>query len=129
MSKSALSAKVFALYLFAVGAALILVPNLLLSVFGIPPTTEVWIRVIGVIVTMLGVYAWVAGHHDIKPILEASVYTRSIVFVAFTTLALLGLVSPMIILFGAVELLGGLWTYYALKADARAVTPVLASQH
>lgn len=75
---------------------------------------------VGLIACMLGVYVWVAAKHDDRPFLEASVYTRCVVFLAFLTFALLGLASPMIVLFGVVDLLGGLWTHFALKADARA---------
>lgn len=119
MSKSALSAKLFAIYLFVVGTLLIFVPNLLLSIFRIPETSEVWVRVAGLIAFMIGVYAWVAAKHDFKPFIEASVYTRFVVFAAFTTFALMELSSPTIALFGVVDLLGGAWTYFALKADAQ----------
>lgn len=121
MSKSAFSAKVFAVYLFFAGTLLAVVPNLLLSVLQIAQTSEVWIRVIGVIAFMIGIYAWVAAKHEFKPFLVASVYTRGVVFVAFTSFAVLGLGSPMIVLFGVADLLGGVWTHWALKADARAV--------
>jgi hypothetical protein len=119
MSSSAFSAKVFAVYLFLAGAVLITVPNLLLALLQIPPTPDVWIRVVGLVAFMIGVYAWVAASHEFKPFLVASVYTRFIVFVAFTTFALAGLGSPMIILFGLADLAGGIWTYQALRADAR----------
>ncbi len=129
MSKSAFSAKVFAIYLFGIGAVLVVAPNFLLSIFGIPPTSEVWIHVVGVTAFMIGVYAWVAGKHDNRPFLEASVYTRFVVFVAFTTFAVMGLGSPMIALFGVVDLLGGVWTHFALKADALSADPVAAGRH
>lgn len=129
MSKSAISAKVFAVYLFIVGAVLTVAPNFLLSIFRMASTTEVWIHVVGVIVFMLGVYAWVAGKHENRPMLEASVYTRSFVFLAFTTFAVIGLASPTLIVFGIVELVGAMWTYFALRADAAAAKPVLAGQH
>ncbi len=129
MSKSAFSAKVFAIYLFVVGAVLVVAPNLLLSIFRIPPTSEVWIHVLGVTVFMIGVYAWVAAKHENKPFLEASVYTRFVVFVAFIAFAVIGLASPMIVLFGVVDLLGGIWTHFALKADAQLARPILAAQH
>ncbi len=119
MSKSAFSAKVFAVYLFFAGGLLAVIPNVLLSMLQIPPTSEVWIRVIGVIAFMIGIYAWVAAKHDIRPFFIASVYTRVTVFVAFTIFAVLGLGSPMIVLFGVADLLGGAWTHWALKADAR----------
>jgi hypothetical protein len=129
MSKSAFSAKVFAIYLFVVGAVLVVAPNFLLSIFGVPSTSEVWIHVVGVIAFMIGVYAWVAAKHESKWFLEASVYTRFVVFVAFTTFAVIGLASPMIVLFGVADLMGCIWTYFALKADAQSARPILVGQH
>lgn len=128
MSNAAFSAKVFAVYLFIVGAILVVIPNLLLSLFRIPQTTEVWIHVIGVIAVMLGVYAWVAAKHEDKHFLKASVYTRFVVFLAFATFAAIGLASPMIIFFGVADLLGGIWTYFALKSDEQSSQPSLAVQ-
>lgn len=118
MSKAALSAKVFSVYVLFVGAVLVLAPNFLLSIFRIPPTTEVWIHVVGVLAFMIGIYAWNAAKHESKSFFEASVYTRAMVFVAFTTFAVIGLASPMLVLFGVMDLAGGVWTYFALKADA-----------
>jgi hypothetical protein len=91
-------------------------------------SSEVWIHVVGVIAFMMGVYAWVAAKHENKPFLEASVYTRFVVFVALTTFAVIGLASPMIVFFGVADLLGGIWTHFALKADAQSVRPILAGQ-
>lgn len=129
MSKSAFSAKVFAVYLFIIGPVLVFAPNFLLSLFGIPATTEVWIRVVGTIAFMLGVYSWVAAKHELRPFLEASVYTRFGVFFAFSAFAILKLGSPMIAVFGLIDLLGGIWTYFALKADEQTGHTVLAGQH
>ena len=56
--------------------SLVVAPNFLLSIFRIPPTSEVWIHVVGVIAFNIGIYAWVAAKHENKPFLEASVYTR-----------------------------------------------------
>nr|WP_295786229.1 hypothetical protein [Rhodoferax sp.] len=123
MSNSAFSAKVFAIYLFFAGAVLAIAPNLLLSVLQMPQTSEVWIRVAGLIAFMIGVYAWVAATHDFKPFLIASVYTRVMVFVVFVVFAALGLGHPMIMLFGVADLLGGIWMHYALKADAQSAQP------
>ena len=119
MSHSAISAKVFAVYLFIAGIVLVLAPNLLLSLLRIPPTSDVWIRVVGVVAFNIGVYAWVAAQHEFRPFLVASVYTRGLVFAAFTAFALAGLGSPMLVVFGVVDLLGGIWTWLALRADAR----------
>jgi len=116
MSKATFSARAFAVYVFAVSTVLVVAPNLLLSMFGIAATSEVWIRVAGVLAFNIGIYAWIGAAH--RPFLEASVYTRALVFASFAVFALLGLVSPLIVVFGLVDLAGGLWTWAALKADA-----------
>ena len=125
MSRAAFSAKVFAVYLFVFSPVLVFAPNVLLTMFGIAPTSEVWIRVVGVIGCNLGVYAWVAARHEDKSFLQASVYTRGSVFCAFVVFVLMGFASPIIVLFGTIDLCGGLWTWYALRADARSPVPVL----
>ena len=119
MSRATFSARVFAVYVFVVSTVLVVAPNVLLGIFGIASTSEVWIRVAGVLAFNIGIYAWIGARH--RPFLDASVYTRALVCAAFVVFALLGLVSPMIVLFGLVDLAGGIWTWAALKADARAV--------
>jgi hypothetical protein len=118
MSQSAVSAKVFAVYLFVAGALLTTAPNLLLSTLHIPQTSEVWIRVLGVVAFMIGVYAWIAASHAFKPFLVASVYTRCVFFLACVAFTVMGLANPMIMLFGVTDLAGGIWTHLALRADA-----------
>ena len=66
MSKSALTVKVFGIYLLVLGVCLTVLPNLLLSMFGIAQTTEVWIRVLGVVVFNVGIYYWYAAQSEAK---------------------------------------------------------------
>ncbi len=127
MSKATFSARVFAVYVFVVSTVLVVAPNVLLGIFGIAATSEVWIRVAGVLAFNIGIYAWIGARH--RPFLEASVYTRALVCAAFVVFALLGLISPMIVLFGLVDLAGGIWTWAALKADARTVASAPAGRH
>lgn len=122
ISRAAFSAQIFAVYLFVLGPVLLIAPNFLLSLFRLPVTSEVWIRVIGLLAFNIGVFAWVAAKHEDKHFFVASVPTRCTVFLAITAFAVLGLASPVIILFGVLDLLGGLWTWLALKADARTGT-------
>ena len=127
MSNAAFSARVFAVYVFVVSTVLVVAPNVLLAIFGIASTSEVWIRVAGVLAFNIGIYAWVGARH--RPFLEASVYTRALVCAAFVVFALLGLASPMIVLFGLIDLAGGVWTWLALKADARVSGAAPAGLH
>jgi len=119
MSKAAFSVKVFAVYLAGLGVTLLFVPNLLLGLFGFAATAEVWIRVLGVVVINLGVYYWFAAVSESVPFFRASVATRVFVLVAFTALVVAGLAQSTLILFGAVDALGGLWTHLALRAGKR----------
>jgi hypothetical protein len=122
MSRAALSLKLFAYYLFAMGAALVVAPGPLLGLFGLA-TTEVWIRVVGVLAFNIGVYYWAAAAAESRPVFVASVATRALVFAAFTSFVMLGLAKPVLVLFGLADLLGGLWTAAALRpapAPARA---------
>ena len=127
MSKATFSARVFAVYVFGVTTVLVVAPNALLSLFGIAPTSEVWIRVAGVLGFNIGIYAWVGARH--RPFLEASVYTRALVCAAFVVFVLLGYASRLLVLFGLVDLAGAIWTWLALKADARALGAAPAGLH
>ena len=116
MSRAALSLKLFACYLFALGIALVARPDLLLGLFGLE-TTEVWIRVVGVLAFNIGAYYWAAAACEARTVFVASVATRALVFAAFASFAALGLAKPVLVLFGAADLAGGLWTAAALRAS------------
>jgi hypothetical protein len=62
--------------------ALIVVPNLLLGIFGLPVTSEVWIRVVGVVVFNIGVGYWFAAKSEARAFFQGTVYSRSFVLVA-----------------------------------------------
>lgn len=118
MDNAALSMKVFAAYLFALGVVLLIAPNVLLGLFGLPETREVWIRVIGVLVVNLSAFYWFAARHGARPLFRVSVFSRGFAFLAFAAFALIGLVKPVLVLFGAVDLAGAVWTSLALKKTA-----------
>jgi hypothetical protein len=117
MSRSAFSLAVFAGYLFGLGMVLVLEPNLLLTTFGFPPTSEVWIRVLGCVVVNLSVYYRYAAKSGSRPLVLATVYTRTFILFAFTAFVVLGLAEPMLVLFGAVDAAGAVWTYLSLRRD------------
>jgi hypothetical protein len=118
MSKAAISIRVFGFYLLGLGAVLVAMPNLLLSLFFIPPTEEVWIRVVGVLAFNIGVYYLFASQAEARSAFRASILTRGLVFLAFVDFVLLGLAPAMLMAFGAVDLAGAVWTWWALKQRA-----------
>jgi len=106
---------VFALYLLVLGVGLTVAPNALLSLFGIPETTEVWVRVVGVLVLILALYFAVGARANLVPFFRATVYGRCLVLVFFVVFVLLDLAPPVLILFGVVDATAAAWTALALR--------------
>lgn len=123
MSKAARSLFVFSLYLFVLGLVILIIPNTLLGVFGLPPTQEVWIRLVGMMLLILVPYYMQAVRHELLPIIQLSVYVRASVILFFVALVSLGLASPLLILFGVVDLAGATWTWFALRSSAETNLP------
>ena len=117
MSNAAKSLFFFGIYLLFLGMVLLFVPNLLLSIFGFAETTEVWIRVIGVLVTILGVYYYLAAKAELNHLFRWSVPARGSVIFFFAVFVVLGLAPPALLIFGAVDLVAAIWTALALKSD------------
>ena len=124
MSKAAFSIKASCCYIIALGLALVLVPNLVLSAMRMPPASDVWIRVLGVVVINIGIFFWVAARTEAVDLFRASVVIRPLVLVWFAAFVALGLASPMLLVFGVIEAAGALWTWLALRSDQRAGQPV-----
>ena len=103
MSKSAFSIQAFGIYIIALGLGLVFVPNLLLSLLRMPVTSEVWIRVLGVVVVNIGVLYVVAARSNAVAVFRATVYGRPSVLIWFAAFVALGLAPPMLLLFGAAE--------------------------
>jgi uncharacterized membrane protein len=120
MSNSARSVFVFGLYLLVLGIVLLVAPNFLLGIFFLPSTTEVWVRVVGMLVLFLGFYYTQAARKEMTDFLRWTVYVRSTVIVFFAVFVLLGFASPPLILFGVVDLLGAIWTGLALRSPKTA---------
>ncbi|MSR01354.1 MAG: hypothetical protein EXR94_01250 [Gemmatimonadetes bacterium] len=123
MTKSAQSLFFFALYLFGLGAILLVAPNWLLGLFDIPPTTEVWIRIVGMLVLFLGVYYVSAARANFLPMLEASVRVRVAVPLFFGAFVALGWAPSSLLLFGGVDLAGAVWTYLTLRSELGSDAP------
>ena len=117
MTAAAKSIYYFGFYLYVTGLTLIFIPNPFLATLQIPSTNEVWIRVVGVLTFCLGYYYHRSGTENIKSFYKHTIPTRVLVFIAFTSFALLKYVSPIIIGIGAIDLAGAIWTWTALNKE------------
>ena len=120
MSKAALSMFVFGIYVILLGVILMVIPNALLAIFGLPATTEVWIRVVGMLVFLIGYYYIRASRNEKEMIsfYRWTVHARSSVIVFFIIFVAFGFIKPILILFGFVDLLAAIWTWKALCTEA-----------
>jgi len=87
--------------------------------FGMPQTSEVWIRVAGLVVFNEGICYWFASKSDAVPFFRASCYVRSLAPIVFGAFVLAGLARPALVAFGLVDLAAGAWTFLALRAETR----------
>ena len=117
MSKSARSVFVFGLYLGLLGIILLVAPNVLLGIFHIPSTTEVWIRIVGMLLFLLGYYYIQAARKETTEFFKWTVHVRSTIILFLTAFVLLDFVSPVLILLGVVDLLGAIWTGMTLRSS------------
>jgi uncharacterized membrane protein len=116
MSQAARSVNVFGIYLVVLGVVLLTAPNLLLSLFHLPLTTEVWLRVVGMLVVFLGMYYRVAAAAELRPFFLTTVILRASVPVFFVAFVLAGWAEWPLLLFGSVDAAGAAWTWSALHS-------------
>jgi hypothetical protein len=120
MTSSAKSLFIFGIYSICLGLILMTVPNILFRIVGLPETNEVWVRVSGMLLFCLGIYYSLVGRHGLAIFVGWTVYTRSSVILFFVVFVLLGLVRPVLILLGAIDLSAAIWTWFCLRAEKKA---------
>jgi hypothetical protein len=118
MSKAAISLLVFGIYLIGTAAILIFAPNVLLGLLGFAPAQEPWIRVCGVVMIAIAIYYLAAARAEDRVLFRASTWGRWAIFAGFLLLVVMKLAEPKVIIFGAVDALGAVWTFFALKGGS-----------
>jgi hypothetical protein len=117
MSGATLSILVYGIYLAALGVVYMFVPNVPLKLFGFQPTTEPWIRVMAAMVVIVGYYYIQVARHRLTAFYRFTLHCR-VFFPVFTVvLVVAGMVEPMLLLFGAIDLAGAAWTALALRSE------------
>lgn len=106
----------FGKFIFLTGLLFAVIPQSIISLMNLPDIPTNWARFIGLIVMVIGTYDMICGRWDVLQFIKASVYVRfgfalgTIVFFVFE------LMPVTILLFGAADALGAIWTLFALKA-------------
>lgn len=115
MSPAARSAHVFGIYLIIIGGMAMAAPNTLLALLRLEPTVDPWIRILGVVVAAIGMLDIACARTNQVGFFRATVATRIFAALSFSAFVLLGLAPATILLFGAIDAAGALWTFMALR--------------
>ncbi len=115
MNDPILSIRVWSYYVLGVGLALLLAPNLVFDLLGIANTSEVWVRVVGLVAVALGIVYFEAGRLGVVAVVRSSVPARVAAVTAFVLLWATG-GEWQLLLFAAVDLAGLTWSINALRA-------------
>ncbi len=116
MSAASKSIYYFGFYLLVLGITLTVVPNILLSTFQLPETSEVWIRVVGIIVFNIGLYYIFMAPANHTIFFTLTIYTRAMILGWFIVFVLMGWAATPLIGFGLVDAAGAVWTFMALRS-------------
>ncbi|MBX7242299.1 MAG: hypothetical protein K1X92_11170 [Bacteroidia bacterium] len=117
MKSAAKSVYFFGFYLIGLGLILMSFPNFILSLFQFDLTEEVWIRVVGVLALVIGIYYIRTAPSNDSVFLKTTVLNRILVLVCFMLFSIFGWAKVTLILFGLVDFLGAIWTWSALKKE------------
>lgn len=117
MTHAALASKAFGVGAILGGIPMVAVPGAILGLLGVPPADDVWVRLWGMEVVVLGFYYVAAGRADLRPFFVASVWGRIAFCAALIGLVLLVSAPWQVLIVGGFDALGVMWTLAALKRD------------
>ena len=114
MRNARFSVLVWAIYELVVGVGLFLIPTQVTQMLGIDDPQEVWIKVVGLVVVLIGVYFLGAVFNNSNWMYRYTVFGRIIAVIGLAYLAILD--GPwQLWIFAIVDGFGALWTYTALR--------------
>jgi hypothetical protein len=118
MSKAGLSLFVFGLYMvLIVGLGFMIAPHLILSMFGLSAGDDVWIRMVGMLASIIGGYYLLVVWARLEVFFKWTVPGRYYAACFMVLMFVLGKVGPAILLFAAVDAVAATWTLITLRSD------------
>ena len=116
MDKAEKSLFIFGLYMiFIVGIGFIFMPTFILDMFGLKYGDDTWIRFVGLLASIIGVYYIVAVKAKLNQLFIWTVWMRYYAAAFMITLLILGKVGLPILIFASVDAIAATWTLLSLK--------------
>lgn len=120
MNIARLSLSVFGLYMIlVVGLGCMLIPMFMLHLFGLSAGDDVWIRFVGMLASIVGVYYMIAVRAGLDRFFPWTVAMRYYAASFMILMVVLGKVGPGLLFFAAIDAAGATWTWLALRLSAR----------
>src|SRR6188474_1812445 len=115
MTSTAKSIFYYSFYMLGMGLSLLFIPNLMLGVFGFPPTNDIWIHILGLFAFCAGLLYFYCGRTNQTGFYRISILERITFFLGMVGIVLFLPANPLLVLIGSVDLLGAIWTGLALR--------------
>ena len=115
MSATATSVFYYSFYMMGMGLGLFFIPDQILGIFGFAPTTDIWVRVLGLLAFCAGILYFYCARTNQTGFFRVSVPERIIFFLGMVALVIFFQVTPMLAAVGSVDLLGAIWTGLTLR--------------
>jgi hypothetical protein len=117
MNKAQISLFVFGLYMiFVVGFGFMFVPMFVLNLFGLSAGDDAWIRFVGMLASIIGVYYVLATRAGLDRFYPWTVPGRYYAAAFMIGLFLLGKLGFAILLFAAIDIIAATWTWLAIRS-------------
>ena len=118
MSAAAISIAAYGIYLLGQGLAMLIAPNVVLPILGMPQALDVWVRIVGMTLVFFSLYYFLAARLEYRAFFALTVVTRVAVPFVFAALIATGQGPQGLLLFTPADLLFALWTALALRRPA-----------
>jgi hypothetical protein len=117
LSPAARTIYYWSFFAFAIGLTFLLVPNLVLSLLGLPATDEPWIRFLGALTITVGIYYRACARAEAIAFFRATLPGRFFVAAGIAVVAAVWGYWP-VMLVAVADVGGALWTWSALRRPA-----------
>lgn len=119
MSRARLSVLLFGFYMvFMVGLGSLLFPMIILDFFQLSAGDDVWIRFVGMLASILGVYYILVARSQLDRFIPWTVSARYYAAAFMVLMVALGKIGPGVLLFAAIDACAVTWTWLAVRMAA-----------
>jgi hypothetical protein len=117
MNKAHISLIVFGLYMvFVVGFGFMLIPMFVLNLFGLSAGDDAWIRMVGMLASIIGFYYIGVARAKMDSFIPWTVQGRYYAAAFMVLMVVLDKLGPALLLFAAIDAAAATWTWLTLRS-------------